>query len=88
MGRSDDIAYTYGDTVDANCDFEVQSNGGLGKAQKLGACIGGQHAANLSPKGKSPKGKMTHTQSLARSPPTPQVKESNTIGQHGIFVVK
>jgi hypothetical protein len=22
MGRSDDIAYTYGDTVDANCDFE------------------------------------------------------------------
>jgi hypothetical protein len=23
MGRSDDIAYTYGDTVDANCDFEV-----------------------------------------------------------------
>ena len=24
MGRSDDIAYTYGDTVDANCDFEDQ----------------------------------------------------------------
>jgi hypothetical protein len=24
MGRSDDIAYTYGDTVDANCDFEVE----------------------------------------------------------------
>jgi hypothetical protein len=24
MGRSDDMAYTYGDTVDANCVFEVK----------------------------------------------------------------
>jgi hypothetical protein len=27
MGRSDDIAYTYGDTVDANCDFEDKEYG-------------------------------------------------------------